>query len=220
VVVIGASCDSAGWVVRRSANSGETWQPAFTFTLATGKPSRMSDVAVVDGEAHAIGSGVDASDAQHWVVARGAGTISDQFTLAAGQAAAGYGFGGTTVHFAAGYASDGQSSTGVIRRRAAGGQWSTVDRFGSRARDVVQVDDQVVATGAIDAASGETVTTRRSNDGGTTWAPLDDDYKYPGGTGSSPGQLARDPRGNVYAAIAGRDSGGFAHAIVRKLACQ
>ncbi len=219
VVVIGASCDSTGWVVRRSANSGMTWQPAFTFQLASGKASRLNDVAVIDGDAYGIGTGIDASDASHWVVVRGNGAIADQFALTSGQPASGYGFGGKAVAFSAGFATEGGTGTGVVRRRAAGGTWSTVDRFGSRANDVVVVENQVIAVGSTDSASGESVTTRRSDDGGTTWGPLDT-YKYTGGTGSSSGQLTADPRGNVYAAISARDSAGANHWVVRKLACE
>jgi len=219
IVVIGASCDSTGWVVRRSANSGMTWQPAFTFQLASSKASRLSDVAVIDGDAYGIGTGIDTSDASHWVAVRGNGAIADQFALTSGQPASGYGFGGKAVAFSAGFATESGTGTGVVRRRAAGGTWSTVDRFGSRANDVVVVENQVIAVGGTDSASGESVTTRRSDDGGTTWRPLDD-YKYMNGTGSSSGQLTADPRGNVYAAISARDSGGANHWVVRKLACE
>jgi hypothetical protein len=222
MVVMGGSCDGSGWTLRRSNDAGATWQPAFTFSLAAGRPARLSDVALFGGEAYGIGYAEDGTGARHWVVVRGTGTgtVSDQFTLAAGQAAGGVGFGGTSALFAAGYALSGQSSIGVVRRRSATGQWDTIDSFGSRAVDLVQVGNQLISVGSVGSGVNETVTTRRSDDGGATWRTFEEGYKYPNGRGAAPVALTADPLGNVYGAFNVQDVNGDQHVIVRKLACQ
>jgi hypothetical protein len=220
ILVFGASCDSTGWVVRRSVDAGRTFQPAFTFQLASGKPARLQDVAVIEGDAYAIGNAAAANDAMFWVVARGSGMVSDQFALAANQLANGRGFGGKSRLLATGFASDGQTTFGVVRRKdPAPGGWTTIDRFATRAIDVEQVGDQIIVAGTVDQGGVERVVTRRSDDGGATFKPLDD-YAYAAGMASSSSALTSDPRGNVYAAIGGRDSAGANHWVIRKLTCE
>jgi hypothetical protein len=220
IIVIGASCDSTGWIIRRSVDAGRTFQPAFTFQLAAGKTARLQDVAVMEGDAYAIGTAVDSADATHWIVARGAGAISDQYALAAGQIANGRGFGGKARLLATGSASDGQTTFGVVRRKEpAPGGWTTIDRFPTRALDVEQVGEQIIVAGTVDQAGVERVLTRRSDDGGATFRALDD-YAYAAGRFSGSGALTSDPRGNVYAAIVAADASGVNHWVVRKLACE
>ena len=83
----------------------------------------------------------------------------------------------------------------------------------------MQVGNQIIVAGTVDQAGVERVLTRRSDDGGATFRALDD-YAYAAGMASSSGALTADPRGNVYAAIGGRDAGGVKHWVVRKLACE
>jgi hypothetical protein len=220
IIVFGASCDSTGWVVRRSSDAGRSFQPAFTFQLAAGKAARLQDVAVMEGDAYAIGNAAAANDAMYWTVVRGSGTVSDQFALAMNQLANGRGFGGKSRLLATGFASDGQTTFGVVRRKApAPGGWTTIDRFPTRAIDAEQVGEQIIVVGTVDQNGVERVVTRRSDDGGATFKPVDD-YAYAMGMASFSSAVTSDPRGNVYAAIVGRDTGGANHWVVRKLACE
>jgi hypothetical protein len=192
------------------------------------KPARLSDVAVVDGEAYGIGYATDANDVQHWMVVRGPGVVSDQFALAPGQAAGGVRLGGKTALFAVGYASDGQSTTGVVRRRSATGQWSTIDSFGARAADIVQVGSQLIVVGTVQTPERMTIRTRRSDDGGTTWQTMGADYYYGSpdffagqqGLDAAPVALTADPQGNVYAAVMVTDVNNNLHLNVVRLACE
>jgi hypothetical protein len=220
IIVFGASCDSTGWVIRRSIDAGRSFQPAFTFQLAAGKPARLQDVAVMEGDAYAIGNAAAANDAMYWTVARGSGMVSDQFSLATNQLANGRGFGGKSRLLATGFATEAQTTFGVVRRKdPAPGGWTTIDRFPTRAIDVEQVGEQIIVAGTVDQAGVERVLTRRSDDGGTTFKALDD-YAYAAGQASSSSALTADPRGNVYAAIGGRDASGVNHWVIRKLACE
>lgn len=221
VIVDGASCDLSGWIVRKSSD-GVTFQDAFGFQPLAGKIARMQDVGVgPGGEAFATGSSQDATDATHWTtLTEGAATasVSDDFQLAAGQSANGRKFSGTTQLTVAGFASDGATTQGFLRRLE-GTTWTTIDTFPTRIQDAVQVENQIVVTGEIEENGINRVVTRISNDGGTSFAPLDE-YEYVAGKQTHPSALTRDPQGNVYASIGAQDADDVNHWIVRKLSCQ
>jgi hypothetical protein len=222
VVVHGASCDKAGWIVTKSTD-GTTFQDVFGYNALPGKNARMEDVGVGSaGEAFATGSSQDAVDAAHWTtVTEGAGTsaVSDDFQPVAAQSANARSFGVSTAQLTVlGYASDGNTTVGYVRRLE-GGTWSTIDTFGTHAMDGVQVDDQIVVTGEITENAIDRVVTRISTNGGTSFAPLDE-YQYVAGKHTRSAALARDPQGNVYAAISAQDADDVSHWIVRKLSCQ
>jgi hypothetical protein len=223
IVVAGASCDSTGWVVAKSEDGGKSWGLAFTFQLSPGKTARMHDVGVdAFGRAYAIGSAVDADDTVHWVTVRGGdqkGIVSDDFQLEAGLEAQALGFSSHGAPLVVGFASDADGTHGIVRRQMSVDAWETIDQLDARATDIEAVGAQLVVSGEAEDGDLLSVTTRRSDDFGTTWEPLAA-YELVKGKSSFSGQLAADPSGNVYASIAGRDAADVPHWIIRKLACQ
>jgi hypothetical protein len=225
IVVAGASCDSTGWVVAKSQDSGESWDTLFTFQLSPGKTARLQDVGVDSfGRAYAIGSAVGADDTAHWVTVResesqGAGVVSDDFQLEAGLEAQARGFSSRGAPLVVGFATDAQGTHGIVRRQMSVDAWETIGQLDLRATDVEAVGAQLVVTGEVESGEVVSVSTRRSDDSGTTWEPLAA-YAYVEDQSSFSGQLAADPSGNVYASIGGRDEDGVPHWIARKLACR
>jgi hypothetical protein len=225
IVVAGASCDSAGWVVAKSKDDGQTWDTLFTFQLSPGKPARMQDVGVdAFGRAYAIGSASDADDAVHWITVRegenaGTAVVSDDFQLEPGLEAEARGFSSHGAPLVVGFASDANGTHGIVRRQTSVDAWETIARLDLRASDVAAVGAQFVVSGELEDDEIVSVSTRRSDDSGATWRPLDV-YGYVESRSSFSGQLATDASGNVYASIAGRDEDDVPHWLIRKLACQ
>jgi hypothetical protein len=221
VIVDGGSCDSTGWVVRKST-TGTDFQQVFTFQLAPGKSSRMEDVGVGStGDAFATGAGLDANDISHWmVVTEGSatGSVSDDFQLLADQNANPRKLHRGSSMLAVGFASDGNTTQGVLRRLTEA-SWSTIDTPGTHALDVVEVGNQLVIAGDIEEDTIQRVVTRISTDGGTQFNPLDE-YSYVTGKSSRSVALTKDPTGNVYAVIGAQDAQDANRVIVRKLSCQ
>lgn len=225
IVVAGASCDSTGWVVAKSQDSGETWETQFTFQLSPGKTSRLQDVGVdAFGRAYAIGSAVGADDTVHWITVResespGQGVVSDDFQLEVGLEAQARGFSSQGAPLVVGFATDEEGTHGIVRRQMSVDAWETIAQIDLRATDVEAVGAQLVVSGEVQDGDIVSVSTRRSDDSGATWEPLAV-YDYVEGQSSFSGQLAADASGNVYASIGGRDEDGVARWIVRKLTCQ
>lgn len=225
IVVAGGSCDSTGWVVAKSQDGGQSWDTPFTFQLSPGKPARMQDVGVdAFGRAYAIGFASDAADAVHWITVRegesaGTAIVSDDFQLEPGLEARARGFSSHGAPVVVGFASDADGTHGIVRRQTSVDAWETIARLDVRASDVAAVGAQFVVSGEVEGDEVVKVSTRRSDDSGTTWQPLDV-YGYVDARSSFSGQLATDASGNVYASIAGRDEDDVPHWIIRKLACQ
>jgi hypothetical protein len=223
VVVAGASCDGTGWVVLKSEDSGESWATAFEFQAGSGKSARMQDVGVdAFGRAYAVGYGIDDADSVHWLTVREGddetGIVSDDFQLEAGLVAQARGFGSPSSPIVVGFATDGDGVHGIARRQVAIDGWETIDQFETRASDVEVVGTQLLIVGEHENFGKVSIRSRRSFDSGLTWNPLPD-YNYVSGQSSFAGQIAADPSGNVYGAVAGRDADGVPHWLVRKLAC-
>jgi hypothetical protein len=224
VVVAGASCDSSGWVVMKSVDSGESWDTSFAFQLHPGKSARMQDVGVDSfGRAYAVGYAMDDADSVHWMTVReGAdenGVVSDDYQLKAGLVAQARGFGSPSSPIVVGFATDGTGAHGIVRRQVSIDGWETIDQFETRATDVEVVGGQLLVVGEVESFGRVSIRSRRSFDNGLTWNPLPD-YSFVSGQSSFAGQIAADGTGNVYAAVAGRDADGVPHWLVRKLACQ
>lgn len=224
-VYTGGSCDDLGWTVRRSLDSGVNWEEVLTgFEYPPATQTRMEDVGVdTSGQAFAAGYGRDAGGVLHWLVLRGAAqgsfTTSDDYQLTAGEDAFARRLGGRARMFAAGSASDGNTTHGVLREAGSAG-WSTIDQFPGDGAAVYDGGQQMVLVGSVVDLGGVTrVVTRKSGDGGVTWMALDE-YTYVMGRNTFSGQIAADPQGNVYAAVAAKDANDITHWIVRKLACE
>jgi hypothetical protein len=225
IVVAGGSCDSTGWVVAKSKDGGETWDTLFTFQLSPGKPARLQEVGVdAFGRAYAVGSASDAADAVHWVTVRegetvGTAVVSDDFQLEPGLEAQARGFSSHGAPVVVGFASDAEGTHGIVRRQTSVDAWETIARLDARVSDVEAVGAELVLSGEVEDDDVVSVSTRRSDDSGTTWHPLDV-YGYVDGHSSTSGQLATDATGNVYASIAGLDQDEVPHWIIRKLVCR
>ncbi len=220
VVVDGASCDSSGWVVRKTSGSAP-FQQVFSYQMVAGKKARLERVGVgPSGAAFGMGASLDANDVAHWMtVTDGAatGTVSDDFQLVSGNNAGAYGTSEDSAGLVTGYAEDATGSHGVLRRLE-GASWVTLDTFGTRASDVVQLANTLIVTGVTGAL--DQVVTRISTDDGATFSPLDADYSYVVGKATRSGALTHDGIGNFYAAIAAVDGNDVTHWIIRKLPCE
>ncbi len=223
VVVAGGSCDSTGWVVSKSEDGGDSWDTAFSFQLAPGKAARIQDVGVgSDGTAYATGSAVDANDTVHWLTVREGdpkGVVSDDFQLLDGSEAQGRGFASSGTPMVAGFAADAAGYHGLVRQMTGPDTWKTIDTFGTQGIDVEAVGEHLIATGQIEDADGIRVVTRRSDDAGASWDPLDE-FRYAPTRDTLPGKLGSDPAGSFYSLNGGHDKNDVPHWVVRKLACE
>jgi len=225
VVVAGASCDSSGWVVSKSEDSGANWVTVFSFQLSPGKSARMQDVGVdAEGVAYATGYALDADDSMHWITVRegaATGVVSDDFQLMVGatQETLGNGFASGGIPMVTGFATDGNAVHGIVRRMTAPDTWETIDQFGTRGTDVEAIGDQFVVAGQIEDDDGVRVVTRRSDDAGATWDPIGE-FTYVAGHDTRAGKLGTDPAGSFYSLVGGQDANDVPRWIVRKLACE
>jgi len=224
------------WIVRRSQDGGTTWATVddfkpFDWRAEAHAIANNSSAVFVAGLADK-GSGQNRGN--HWIVRKSADggctwITVDDFQLSANKSANARALAADSLGnlYAAGWAFEkGQNRNWIVRKMANfGGTWSTVDRFQYLGKNSSQP-----ATLGIDG-SGKIYTagygsdntglyhwlTRRSLDGGSTWALVDDFQHTPGQNSKADGGFASDPSGNIFIGGGGTDSSGKSRWIVRKL---
>jgi hypothetical protein len=228
IVYSAGSCDSEGWVVRRSTNGGDNWSSlGAPYLLTTGQPARLTDLHL-DGTDRVFVSGnaLDTNSVSHWVVRRlganDAWTTVDDYPNGGNPRLA-----GTTRLYTVGQMDTSTAKHWIVRRAPeGGGSWATIDDFTQPGATFAGAGGiyegpagKLVAVGSIeDATNGRRTITRRSMDDGTTWMGTED-WAYSPGKASQPNDLAADAKGNVYGTVRGVDANDRAHWLVRKLAC-
>jgi hypothetical protein len=229
------SCDTEGWIVRKSEDGGSTWSDVERFfQLAPGNPARLVHLAVDFADRVFVsGNSVDSASITRWIVRRQEGwgtfTTVDDFELEAGMGGDSPSVSASTRHVhAAGMANTSSGPHWVVRRAdASGATWTTLDDFTYPGATRVMArgvhegpSSTVVAVGTVtDAAGVDRVVTRRSADDGKTWS-ISDEWTYSPGKSSDAGPIGADARGNVYGLVRGVASNDIGHWIVRKLDCQ
>jgi len=233
VIYSAGSCDSEGWVVRRSTNGGDNWTSlGAPFLLTAGRIARLADLHI-DGADRVFVSGTaqDTNSVSHWVVRRlganDAWTTVDDYQLDSTANGGSPRLTGTTRLYAVGSMDTSTAKHWIIRRAPeGGGTWTTIDDFTQPAATFASADGiyegpggRLVAVGAIeDAVNGRRTITRRSINDGQTWMGSED-WAYSPGKASQPNELVADAKGNVYGTARGVDADNRAHWLVRKLAC-
>jgi hypothetical protein len=232
VLYSAGSCDTQGWIVRKSDNGGDTWSDVERFFfLEAGAPARLSSIAVDAGDRVFVAGNSVQAGVTHWIVRRVSGTPStvDDYALdpAMGGDSPKVNASGGHV-YASGMANDSAGPHWIVRLgNATGDAWATLDDFTyPNATRVVghavheSSGGVLVAVGSVTDAGGvNRVITRRSADRGNTWSTTDE-WTYSAGKSSGVGAIGADRLGNVYDLIRGVASDDVGHWILRKLDCE
>ena len=222
---------SRRWLVRRSADQGQTWTTVDDFNgiwaSAVATSSSMIIVSGRGGTLTNLSGGINAD--QPWTTrlstdGGNSWTTVDSFQLAADT----HGWPKAAAIDQQGnlyLAGNAEISTGsfvtqwIVRRSVDGGQtWDTVDTLDNGGLSASAESLVVDASGKVFAAgrtsSGWLV--RVSTNGGTDWTDSEL-YDYPSGQAASVKCLAADADGNVLAIGTATDTAGNGHFVVRRL---
>jgi hypothetical protein len=234
ILVAGTATDKAErahWVIRKSANGGQTWAVVDDLQDSFAQGIHLSPDPDTGGDRiFAVGGfpsfwRVRRSDngGVIWTtvdqpfegVAWGAGSDSDGYVYAVGEGAKSVRIGKTSIFY---------NEWTVRRWRNGDSQWATVDAFtmaqykSATARAIAKdsIGKTVVVGSAWDAQGIIHWIVRRPDSSGTF--QIVDDYQFPQGQGAEALGVVVDATGNVLVSGAGYDATGIAHWIVRRLA--
>lgn len=216
---------SRRWLVRRSADQGQTWATVDDFTgIWASAVAASSSMILVSGRGGTM-QNADKPWATRLSVDGGSNwTTVDSFQLAPGtagwpKAAAIDQRGNLYVAGNAEIQSSSYITQWIVRRSVDGGQtWETVDTLDNGGLSASAESLVVDASGKVFAAgrtsSGWLV--RVSTNGGADWSDSEQ-YDYPSGQATSVKCLTADSDGNVLAIGTAADAAGNGHYVVRRL---
>jgi hypothetical protein len=223
----GGSATSSHWIVRTSADGGDSWETVDDFQLVLGQVSLPSSVAFTpDGEPFVSGRGFAAPEESHWIVrstaAAGTWTTVDDFMPDEGAGAA-QAFTSDRMWIAGAMFVDGVQHW-VIRRAETIDAWTTIDDYtepgaGLGAVGVLDLGDGLVLATGTRTAVGDPprAITRRSFDDGDTWETIDE-YEF--GAAIYAGGMRVAPDGDVWQSSLAVDDENRKHWHVRRIACE
>lgn len=221
------------WVVRRSLDAGTTWTTPERFQLAVDKTASANAITQDSGgTTYVMGLASDDSNVYHWLVRKstdGGATWStvDDYNAASGKDASAEGgaFDQSGALYVTGNATNGSDiSRWTVRKTLDGGAtWLLSDEYTKDG-----VNSSIASSAAVDyentvivagyARNGSSVpvwTIRKSTDGGSTWATVDE-YSLSDGQESQANSVVTDPFGNFYVVGSAVDALTRRHLILRK----
>jgi hypothetical protein len=217
------------WYVRRSTDGGSTWATVDDFAMKSSATTDEMDIAV-DAAGGVYVSGCDFyNSSPNWIIRKGFGGTSFSTVDFLPNSYPKDIF----VHPTAGIFVAGQTRITIrnqsvwvwlVRRSIDGGvTWSNVDTFQASSGSAVAMGITANSSGIYVAGSAGTVNkgvssshwiVRRSSDGGSTWATVDD-YQLIADKSTQPQCIVADPYGNLF--LAGKCNAGTGDQwIVRK----
>lgn len=206
------------WVVRMSADDGNTWTTVDSYTISNS--NYMAPVAVTadgSGNIYVVGSaslssgGTYSSNTTAWITRKSANngmtwTTVDTFELGVTTIANSVAIDSLGRIYVAGYGTaTGNLSAWTVRESSnSGTSWSTIDSFqnngdNSEANGIgVDKSGNIFVSGfSINGSNQEQWLVRESSDGGKTWGIIDG-FDYGIGGSTVPGALTIDSSGNIY----------------------
>ncbi len=186
--------DYGHWIIRKSLDGGASWIVVDDFAYAATFISMPNSIHIDNsGNIFVAGDGLDSSNVFHWLVRKSSDnglswSTVDDYILAAGKDSNASAIIADSIGtlYTVGFAEDsGGKSFWVVRKSSdLGATWGTVDSFqyiatrNALAQGVaVNNSGHIFVTGYGLETSWNHVITRRSTDGGATWAIIDD-YLY------------------------------------------
>lgn len=230
---IDASSSSYRWVIRKSVDVGNTWTTLHSYQYQAGYSCWGRDIVITDSGVIITTGAISGSAylTNKWAIFQlntdGSSVNQVDFyslaTSGSSMANGVYKDASTGYLYAAGYAGDSSGDTKWTVKKSvnSGLSWSVVESYGSFASSFVANKVLVDPSGAIHVAGYGSVGTssnwivRTSNNGGASWAELDNFQLFPGYE-SRAMNLTSDSLGKIYVVGYGLNSSGVSHLVLRK----